>query len=301
MSVQNFLLKKYLKVMYKPRFNGDLKLEQARKELDSVINTFMPSPCRSLGLEQQVINGVPCEVIYPEQSKPKGILLYIHGGCFSLGSPLSHRGVTCELAKTLSLTVVVPDFRLAPEHPYPAAQNDVQSVYEYLVTTQEAEHGLYIAGDQAGAGMAILLAIALRDQNKTQPQAVFGLSGLYDLTLSSKSMRTLKDIDCCNTPAVFERGIGYYLPESIEASSPEVSPLLADLSALPPILLQVSDSEMLLDDSIRLSETITEAGGMATLDVWQDVPSCWHIAAVGLPEGRTAIKRIGQFIKAINI
>ncbi|MEW6996969.1 alpha/beta hydrolase [Colwelliaceae bacterium BS250] len=298
MSVQNFLLKKYLRVMYKPRFNGDLKLEQARKELDSVINTFMPSPCHSLHVEQQNINGVHCDVIYPKNTTSKGTLLYLHGGCFSLGSPLSHRGVTCELAKTLSFTVIVPDYRLAPEYPYPQGQNDIQAVYEHLLTTEAVNSGLYIAGDQSGASMAMLLAIALRDNGKTQPLAIFGLSGLYDLTLSSPSMQTLQDIDCCNTPAVFERGIGFYLSGNIQASQPEVSPLMADLSNLPPVLLQVSDSEMLLDDSIRLSEAITKAGGFATLDVWQDVPSCWHIAAIGLPEGRAAIKRMGQFIKA---
>jgi acetyl esterase/lipase len=300
LSVQNFLLKKYLKVMYKPRFNGDLKLEQARSELDSVINTFMPSPCHSLNVEQKTLNGVACEVIFPKNNVSMGTILYIHGGCFSLGSALSHRGVTCELAKTLSFTVVVPNYRLAPEHPFPAGQNDIQAVYEHLVTTDAENTGLYIAGDQSGAGMAMLLAISLREQNHIQPLAVFGLSGLYDLTLSSPSMLTLKDIDCCNTPEVFERGIGYYLSENILANQPDVSPLMADLSGLPPVLLQVSDSEMLLDDSVRLSEAITQTGGLATLDVWPGVPSCWHIAAVGLPEGRAAIKRIGLFIKAIT-
>lgn len=299
MSVQNFFLKKYLRHRYKPRLNDQLDLNQARLELDSVINDFMPAPSRSVQIRQQTIGGVPCECITPKRGALQGTFLYLHGGMFAMGSSVSHRGVTCELAKELSLQVIVPNYRLAPEYPYPAAVEDVQATYLGLFDESIPQGPLIVGGDQAGACLAMLLAVALRDSGYLMPDLLVGISGLYDLTLSSDSLLRNRELDCCNTPAVFKRGVDNYLTDPESAATAEVSPLLASLEGLPPVMLQVSDSEMLLDDSYRLADALEQAGGKVLLDIWDDMPTCWHLAAVGLPEGRSAIKRIGKFINKL--
>ncbi|MEH6822656.1 MAG: alpha/beta hydrolase [Motiliproteus sp.] len=296
MSIQNFFLKKYLRYQYKPRFNEQLDLQQVRIELDSVINTYMPPPCGFLDIRQEIIGGVSCECITPKRGRAKGTFFYLHGGMFVMGSPLSHRGVTCVLANELNLNVVVPTYRLAPEHPFPAAVDDVWAAYQGLIAESCHPAPLIVGGDQCGAGLAMILGLALRDAGERLPDALVGVSGFYDLTLTSESMARNSEADCCCTLTAFRRGIGYYLSDPALAARPEVSPLFASLDGLPPVLLQVSDTEMLLDDSRNLARALEKAGGQVCLDVWEDVPSCWHIAAVGLPEGRSAIKRIGKFL-----
>ncbi|WP_165839964.1 alpha/beta hydrolase fold domain-containing protein [Motiliproteus coralliicola] len=297
MSLQNYILKKFLRHKYKPRFNAELDLDQARQELDSIINDFMPPPCDSLEINSGTIAGVPCEVIRPRDKAPWASFIYLHGGMFCLGSSLSHRGVTTELAKELGLEVIVLDYRLAPEHPYPAALDDADAVYRTLRDNIER---LYIGGDQAGACLALLLLQRLRDEGVAMPELMVGLSGIYDLTLASPSHQSNLEHDCCNTPDVFHRGIAQFLPDDLDISPARVSPLLQPLDGLPPVLLQASGSEMLRDDSRRLAEAIKSVGGKVWHDEWADVPSCWHLAAVGLPEGRTALKRLGRQIKRLD-
>ncbi len=297
MSVQNYLLKQYLRRYYKPRFDESLTLEAARLELNSVINNYMPSPCRSLAISNASIGGIESEIVTHKARKSKGTFFYIHGGAFAMGSAESHRGITCELAKGHQLKLVVPNYRLAPEHKFPAAIEDLFLCWQSLISDPQTQYPIILGGDQAGACIALQFLLQLKQSSLPMPSAFVGISGLYDLTLSSPSLELFAETDCANRINIFIRGIDYYLSEGIDLGAPTISPMFADLSGLPPMLLQVATNELLRDDSIRLEQAIKQQGGHVCLQQWEDVPSCWHIAASALPEGRAAIKKIGEFIK----
>ncbi len=300
MSVQNFLLKQYLRRHYKPRLNEHLTLEEARHELDSVVERFLPLASVGVDIELRNVAGVECEYLSARHRTPTGVLLYLHGGMFSMASPQSHRGATQVLAKRLKLQVVTPRYRLAPEHVFPAALDDVIAVYEALQQELEPGTPFYIAGDQAGACLGFQLVQRQLANGGLGPDALIGISGLYDLTLSGASMESNAEADCFATRSAFDRAMDFYLGAEDECDRRAISPLFGELHGLPPILLQVSDSEMLLDDSRRMAAALEDAGVEVELDIWKDVPSCWHLGAVALPEGREAIDRMARFLKRIK-
>ncbi|NVK40242.1 MAG: alpha/beta hydrolase [Oceanospirillaceae bacterium] len=301
MSVQNFLLKQYLRLHYKPRLNEQLTLQEARAEQDRVIERFLPLASIGVDIERTTLGGIECEYVLPRHRRPQARMLYLHGGMFSMGSPLSHRGITQVLAKRLQLQVVVPQYRLAPEAPCPAAHDDVTTVYRALRAELEPGTPCYVAGDQAGACLAFQLAQRQVEERGPVPDALIAISGLYDLTLSGPSLEFNAEADCFATRLAFERALDLYLGPEGETDRRACSPLFGELSGLPPVLLQVSDSEMLLDDSRRMAVALEAAGVAVELDIWKDVPSCWHLGAVALPEGREAIDRMAGFLKELSV
>ena len=299
MSIQNFLLKKYLRIFYKPRLNQDTTLEEARTELDQLIEHHIPLSSRNVDIWQETIGGVVCECMQPKRKAAKGTLFYIHGGLFAMGSPLSHRGATLVLAERLGLRLIIPDYRLAPEHPFPAGLEDITAAYLACVEAY-ADEALYLAGDQAGACLAFQLSHTLSEQDYTQPDALVGISGLYDLSLASESLESNADAECLMTMDVFTRGLDYYLGDAYDRASPEVSPLYQNHEQGPPVFLQVSNIEMLFDDSRRMASVLEDAGRSVKLKIYSDVPHCWHLGATALPEGKRAIDDIGRFFKNLS-
>ncbi len=297
MSVQNFLLKKFLRESYKPKFSAELSLEESRNELNTILNDYMPEPCHSLHIRSEDFAGINCELISHKDRELKGTFFYVHGGGFSMGSPESHRGVTCEIAKEQLYQLIIPAYRLAPEHPYPAADEDLMQAWLGVMNDDNLTKPIILGGDQSGAFLAFQLLLELRDNKLPMPDAFVGLSGLFDLNLTAESLELNKDSDCVNQIGLFERGINDYVPEHMHLSDHFQAPFSTSLKGLPPVLLQASDSEILLDDSKRLANAIEEQGGHVRLELWEDVPSCWHIAAIGLPEGRAAIKKLAAFVK----
>lgn len=299
MSAQNFILKKYLRYAYKPRFTASLTLDEARREQAALIEKYMPEPPLSVMVDTLELAGVKCQQVRHKRRQAGCVVLYIHGGLFAMGSPTSHQGISAELAQEGNYRVIVPDYRLAPEHPYPSALEDLAGVYSQL-KGQVGELPIVLMGDQAGACLAFLLALRIRDQQiDPPPAALVGLSALADLSFSSPSMVNNRDSDCLYTPIIFERCLGYYLGVDADPSDPAISPLFANLAGLPPVLLQVSNTEMLLDDSVRMAKKLEQYKVPVTLDIWEDVPSCWQCAAMALPEGRKAVRAIRRFIRLI--
>jgi len=297
MSAQNFILKKYLRYAYKPRFTAGLSLEEARREQASLIEKYMPEPPHSVAVDSTELGGINCQQVRHKRRPASCVVLYVHGGLFAMGSPDSHLGISAELAQDGSFKVIVPDYRLAPEHPYPGALEDLLAVYGQLVDIA-GNLPIVLMGDQAGACLAFLLALQVRDLQITRPPvALVGLSSLLDLSFTSPSMETNRDSDCLYTPIIFERCRDYYLAADADPYDPTISPLFASLHGLPPVLLQVSNTEMLLDDSVGMAKRLEQHGVPATLDIWQDVPSCWQCAAMALPEGRKAVRVIRRFIR----
>lgn len=240
-------------------------------------------------------DGGPIEWFEPHDARRPEVLLWLHGGGYVIGSLASVRAMAAQLAKATGTRVVTLDYRLAPEHPFPAAVDDAVAAYRWLLSEGVEPTHIAIGGDSAGGGLALATLVSLRDQGVALPAAAVCLSPWTDLTLSGGSLRTNADSD----PQVSQTGLtemaGHYLAGH-DARSPLASPLLADLSGLPPLLIHVGSVEGLLDDSLRLADNARKAGVDVTLECWDDMIHVWHAFAPGLPEAVAGLERVAEWL-----
>lgn len=262
---------------------------------------------RAIMIETQAPEGVTCTPVdaggvSAEWSVAAGVdeakvVLYVHGGGYVMGSAGSHRDVTGRLSKAAGARVLSLNYRLAPEHPFPAPVDDAVAAYRWLLAQGISPGNIAVAGDSAGGGLAIATLLALRDAGEPLPAAGIGISPWVDMEGTGESMTTRAAVD----PVVQKEGLlgmaKLYLGAA-DPKNPLAAPLHADLAGLPPLLLQVGDAETLLDDSTRLAEKARAAGVDVTLKVWDEMPHVWHLFAPILPEGRQAIDEIGSFFQA---
>ena len=262
---------------------------------------------RAIMIETQAPEGVTCTPVdaggvSAEWSVAAGVdeakvVLYVHGGGYVMGSAGSHRDVTGRLSKAAGARVLSLNYRLAPEHPFPAPVDDAVAAYRWLLAQGISPGNIAVAGDSAGGGLAIATLLALRDAGEPLPAAGIGISPWVDMEGTGESMTTRAAVD----PVVQKEGLlgmaKLYLGDA-DPKNPLAAPLHADLAGLPPLLLQVGDAETLLDDSTRLAEKARAAGVDVTLKVWDEMPHVWHLFAPILPEGRQAIDEIGSFFQA---
>jgi epsilon-lactone hydrolase len=252
----------------------------------------------SRGLE---IEKVDTPVVRGEWIRPKPCerrdraLLYLHGGGYVSCSPRRHRPITTALARRLRCPVFAVDYRLAPEHPFPAAVDDATAAFTWLIQSGLAPEKIAVAGDSAGGGLALATLLRLRALGHSLPACVVGLSPWVDLTGADKyrnsgscSMFQPRDI------AVFAK---IYL-DGASAESAEASPVFADLRGLPPLLTQASSTELLFDDAARLHEKATSGGVRSTLSVYPGLPHVWHFLAGVVPEAGVALDEIADFVAA---
>lgn len=244
----------------------------------------------------QTLAGVPCEV---HGQGSQQAVLYLHGGAFFAGSPRTHRRLAAQLAQTLQADVFVPDYRLAPEHPWPAAHQDALAVWQALLAQGYDPAHLMIAGDSAGGGLALGLAIAARDLGQPPPLALLLISPFIDLTLSSDAMHSLAGRDPVLSAALLRRAVGWYRYD-LGNDDPRLSPLHADLAGLPPILVQVGSEEILLDDALTLETRVRAAGGCIECQVWPGLWHDFHLLGDELPETALALDAMVRFISAVR-
>ena len=224
------------------------------------------------------------------------VLLYLHGGGYCIGSIATHRMLTAELSRAAGVRVLLLDYRLAPEHPFPAAVDDAVAAYRFLLDSGLDRRRLAIAGDSAGGGLTAATLLALRDKDVPLPAAAALLSPWLDLALSGESMDGKAEADPIVQREPLQRMADAYLG-SADARTPLASPLFADLRHLPPLLVHVGTAETLLDDSRRFAERAEAAGVDVTLEVWDDMVHVWHAFGFILPEARDANARIGRFLR----
>lgn len=276
------------------RVDADQPIEQLRERLDSM-GALLRLP-RKTEIEQIEVAGLPAEWITPRRYDER-IILYLHGGAYSVGSCASHRGIAAHIAKASCARVLMPEYRLAPEHPFPAALEDAIAVYRELLEDGMTPESIVLAGDSAGGGLALSTMVMLRDCGEPLPAAAVLLSAWTDLAATGKSLQTCADKDPWLRPdrvaITAERYHG-----NVDARDPRVSPLYADLHGLPPLLIQVGDHEILLSDSTRLAERAEDAGVDVTLEVWEGMWHVWHAMVKLVPESQQAIDRIGDFVQA---
>ena len=241
-------------------------------------------------------NGVPGEMVIADGSSEDTVTLYLHGGGYVIGSPKTHR----ELARRLSVEtgggILVIDYRLAPENPFPAAVEDAVSSYRWLLERGLDPAALSIAGDSAGGGLAVATLVSLKEQGVPLPSCGVALSPWVDMEVSGESMLTRADVD----PMVQRDGLltmaQTYL-NGADPRSPLAAPIYADLSGLPPLLIQVGTRETLYDDAIWLACHAIKAGLKVTFEPWDEMIHVWQLFAPLIDEGQQSIERIGEFIR----
>lgn len=223
-------------------------------------------------------------------------VLYLHGGGYCLGSAQSHRGLVSHLAAAASAQAYALDYRLAPEHPAPAAIEDVLLALKALEARGAPPAKVILAGDSAGGGLALATTLRLRDAGQSMPCALLLLSPWADLTFSGRSHTTRAQADPILTTQDLEAFAEAYVGSKSDRAGPDASPLFADLTGLPPMLIQVGADEILLSDSEVLQARAVEAGVMAALEVWPSMIHVWHIYYATLAQGRIAIADAGGWM-----
>lgn len=231
-----------------------------------------------------------------EVATTQRVVLHLHGGAYCLGSPNTHRGLGATLSRTSRAAVFLPDYRLAPEHLYPAALDDAYATYRWLLEERGVRpERLAVTGDSAGGGLAAALLVRLRDERLPLPACYAGMSPWTDLAGTGASMTELDGIDPWLSAAMVAPAARGYAGDT-PLEDPGVSPLYADLSGLPPVLVHVGGDEILLDDAVRFVDACRDAGVDASLGRFEGL---WHVfhAFPGMPESRDALREIGAFVR----
>ena len=240
--------------------------------------------------------GVPAEWLDGPGARSDRAVLYLHGGGYVLGGVDSHRDLIARLSAAAGARCLGLNYRLAPEHPYPAAVEDAVAAYRFLLSQGFAPERLAIAGDSAGGGLTAATLLALRDRKLPLPAAAALLSPWVDLEGVGESMNG----GVADDPMVRKDLVALMAPTYLNGANPReplASPLHADLRGLPPLLVQVGRREVLLDDSVRFARAAQRAGVDVSLEVWPGMIHVWQIFAAELEEGREAIDRLGEFLR----
>lgn len=246
------------------------------------------------------VSGIASEWVIPPQALPGKVLLYLHGGGYAIGSMTTHRALVGKLALDNKLKALHIDYRLAPEHPFPAALEDSIHAYFWLLDQGYDPQQIVLGGDSAGGGLAIAMMLMLKELKRPLPAACICLSPWVDLTLSGDSVRRHAAADpIVPVPELEEWAKAYAGHYTLE--HPMLSPLFGDLSGLPPVLIQSSSREVLSDDARRLEQRIQAAGGEATLEVYPDLLHVWQIMWRFVPESREALANIRRFLRDIML
>ncbi len=246
-------------------------------------------------------NGVPCEWIVADDASPDARLLYFHGGGYVTGSLNTHRHLSAAISHASGCAVLAVDYRMAPEDPFPAAVDDALAAYRFLRDNGPDGPGeassSFISGDSAGGGLTLITMLAARDAGLPMPDAAMPLSAWTDLTGSGETMETRREADPVVTREALDDMASHYLGDG-DLKQPLASPLYADLSGLPPLLMQVGDAEMLLADTTRVVEKARAAGVDVTEEIWPEMFHVFQHFCQAFPEAQEAVDRIGEFAKS---
>ena len=241
--------------------------------------------------------GVSAEWVRSSKVREETVLLYLHGGCYATGSVDTHRDLMTRLSIASSMRVLGLNYRLAPAHPFPAAVEDAYAAYRWLLKSGVDPGRIALAGDSAGAGLALATTLTLREDELPLPGAVVCLSPWVDLALTGDSMDTKAAADPIVSREMLYGWGKLYLGDH-DPRTPLASPLYAELQGLPPLLIQVGSTEVLLDDSRRLADRASAAGVDVALEIWPEMIHGWQNFGAILPEAREAIDHIGRFVRS---
>ncbi len=275
----------------------DAAAARASRARLAALERWIPPPPRGTRVEHIALGGVPAERVCARRAERSRALLYLHGGAYVLGSPALYRDLAARLSAACAMPVLVPDYRLAPEHPFPAALEDARAAWSALLAGGIAPQRAALAGDSAGGGLALALMVALRAAGEPLPACAALLAPWTDLTASGESLRSNAGRDPYLVADLL-RPVAALYHGAHDPGEALISPLFADLRGLPRLLVHASDAEILRSDSERLVARARAAGVPAELHLWAGMAHVFHLFAALLPEARAAIAEIGAFVRA---
>jgi monoterpene epsilon-lactone hydrolase len=278
-----------------PHFGPSASLAERREIIESM--SAMSAPPPGTTVEKVMIGAIPAEWVSTPASDPDRMILYLHGGGYSIGSCNTHRGLAAQLSAAIGARALVIEYRLAPEYPFPAGLDDATAAYRWLLKGGASPARTVIAGDSAGGGLTLATLLALRDAGDPLPAAAVLFSPWTDLAATGESMVTRAEVDPMLSGASLTDSIRWYIGER-DPRTAQISPLYADLRGLPPLFIQVGDNEVLLDDSTRLAERARAAGVEVDLDIWEGMWHVFQMSAAQVPESRQALDKVGALVRA---
>lgn len=282
----------------KPKFDWNTSIPGFREECERGARLIAKLP-EGIEISPVSVDGFYAEWILPSQATKDKVILYTHGGGYVSGSCNDHRAIVAKLVKAIDVGALLFEYRLAPEHPFPAALEDSVAAYRWLLAQGISPSQIILVGESAGGGLCLATLIALRDKSIPLPAAAVAISPWTDLKCTGESYRTKAKV--CLSPegswTVFSK---YYVGDN-DPCLPGISPLYADLHGLPPILIHVGEDEVLLSDSTRFAEKAKDAGVDVTLKVGEQMLHCFPLLAPLFPEARQAMDEICAFIKTHTV
>ena len=277
----------------KPRPVGWVERRQRLDEVGSVWPV-----AADVQLEPVDLDGVPGEWSHVPGSDASRVLMFFHGGGYCSGSIRSHRRMVTEAGRSAGMKTLAVGYRLAPEHPFPAAMDDALTAWRFLRKQGIAASHVAVGGDSAGGGLAVVLTNQLRAAKEELPGCMWLVSPWTDLTMSGSTLATKDDVD----PIIHKGYLGElaeaYVPPGMGRKDPRVSPLYADLNGLPPMLIQVGSAETLLQDATRFAAAAGAADVSVTLEIWPHMIHAWPMWNAHLTPGRSALAHAGAFMRA---
>ncbi|NEN05654.1 alpha/beta hydrolase [Diaminobutyricibacter tongyongensis] len=269
--------------------------QQQRQMLRAALSA-QPLPT-DLTVTPGTLGGIPTAEITIAGIEPHHVVLYFHGGVYVIGDAFLAADLAAQVGRRVQAKVISVDYRLAPEHPYPAAVDDAIAAYEGLLQSGVEASDVVFAGESAGGGLAVATLINARDRGLPLPAAAFVMSPMTDLTLSGASMETRREADPLFTRELLRERINDYTAGQ-DAALPLMSPIFADLAGLPPLIIQAGTNELLLDDAVRLAGQAAAADVEVTLEITAGVPHVFQGYSAILDEGAAALDRAGRFLSA---
>jgi monoterpene epsilon-lactone hydrolase len=282
-------------ILRQSAFPADADVNEQRRLLRELLSA-QPLPA-DVTVAAAALGGVPTAEITVEGIEPRHVVLYFHGGVYVMGDAILAAGLASQIGRRTDAKVISVEYRLAPEHPYPAAVDDALAAYEGLLHDGIAPSDIAFAGESAGGGLAIATLVNARGHELPLPAAAFVMSPYADLTLAGATMETRRDVDPLMSLEALQARVGDYT-SGHDAALGLISPVFADLSGLPPLIIQAGSHEVLLDDAVRLARAAAIADVEVTLDITPGVPHVFQAYFQMLDEAGAALDRAGQFVSA---
>ncbi len=275
--------------------NDGVPVEQRRVDMDALAGAAPLA--EGTVIEPVLAGGVRAEWLRPAGVVEDAALLYLHGGGYCVGSLVSHKGLASKVGAASGVPVLLIDYRLGPEDPFPGAVEDAVTAFDWLLEQGLAPDRLAVAGDSAGGGLTLAMLLARRDAGVALPAAAACLSPWTDLTQDTPSMDANVGTDSMLDRERLRTYADWYLGPDGDATHPHASPRFGDLHGLPPVLLHAADQEVLLDDARLVAEGIEAAGGVVEYRTWPGVFHVWHAVAGLAPEADEAVAEVGDFVR----
>jgi acetyl esterase/lipase len=282
-------------ILRQSAFPADADVNEQRRLLRELLSA-QPLPAE-VTVTSATLGGVPTAEITVDGIEPRDVVLYFHGGVYVMGDAALAAELASQVGRRTHAKVISVDYRLAPEHPYPAAVDDALAAYEALLDNGIAASDIVFAGESAGAGLAVATLVNARDHGLPLPAAALAMSPYADLTLAGRTMETRRELD----PLLSRENLQARVPDYTagqDAALGLISPVFADLSGLPPLIIQAGGHEVLLDDAVRLARAAATADVEVTLEITPRVPHVFQAYHPILDEASAALDRAGQFLSA---